>query len=240
MQEKDWVYPVVAVGTRIPVDVLKVAPVVEKVVDKEKGQVEKAKNRSKILFNLFEREKMIKRLLITIALIALMAIQVQGAGFIITGLTEQAIPGGSDRNDSAVTLRLGYFLGVDDEGGGLEPFIGTCFYPSDDYPQVIALVLCVAAVPYGTDLANVYVRPLDTRDGIYKGIGVPRNDFTDKYGGLSERTLILGNLHIIPQLMNEVDLLKKRVKALEGSVAAMKKAAEPIEPVAVDPNEAKE
>ena len=82
---------------------------------------------------------MIKRILIAIALIALMAIQVQGAGFTITGLTEQAIPGGSDRNDNAVTLRLGYFLGVNDEGGGLEPFIGTCFYPKDDYPQVIAL-----------------------------------------------------------------------------------------------------
>ena len=127
VQEKDWVYPVVAVGTRIPVDVLKVAPVVEKVVDKEKGQVEKAKNRSKILFNLFEREKMIKRLLITIALIALMAIQVQGAGFIITGLTEQAIPGGSDRNDSAVTLRLDISLALMTKAVGLNHLLELVF-----------------------------------------------------------------------------------------------------------------
>lgn len=100
---------------------------------------------------------------------------------------------------------------------------------------VVILFMCFAAVPYGTDLACVYVRPLDMRDGIYKGIGIPRKDFTDKYGGLSERTLIMGNLQIIPQIMKELDGLKKQVKSLEEQVAALKKPDEPK-----DPNEVKE
>ena len=104
----------------------------------------------------------------------------------------------------------------------------------------ILMMLCVAAVPYGTDLANVYVRPLDMRDEIYKGLGIPRTDFTDKFGGLSERTLILGNLQIIPQLINDNDELKKKVAALEIQVAALKKPDMPKEAVVVDPNGAKE
>jgi hypothetical protein len=99
----------------------------------------------------------------------------------------------------------------------------------------IALLMCMAAVPYGTDLACVYVRPLDMRDGIYKGVGIPGNDFTDKFGGLSERTLIIGNLQIIPQLISDVDGLKKQVKSLEAQIAKLTKpAGEPK-----DPNEAK-
>ena len=102
---------------------------------------------------------------------------------------------------------------------------------------VIALLLCLAAVPYGTDLACVYVRPLDMRDGIYKGIGIPRKDFTDKYGGLSERTLIIGNLQVIPQVLNELDGLKTmakkqddRIKSLEAQLSALTKPDEPTDP----------
>lgn len=111
----------------------------------------------------------------------------------------------------------------------------------------IALMLCLAAVPYGTDLACVYVRPLDLRDGIYKGIGIPRNDFTDKYGGLSERTLIIGNLQIIPQLMNELDVLKKqavldkkKITELEADIKKLKQLHfEDFVKTQQDPNEVK-
>ena len=104
----------------------------------------------------------------------------------------------------------------------------------------ILMMLCVAAVPYGTDLANVYVRPLDMRDEIYKGLGIPRADFTEKFGGLSERTLIIGNLQIIPQLINDLDGLNKKVVSLETQMAALTKPDTPKEDVAVDPNEVKQ
>lgn len=95
-------------------------------------------------------------------------------------------------------------------------------------------ILSFAAVPYGTDLANVYVRPLDGRDKIYEGIGIPPKQWTDIYGGLSERTLIMGNLSMLPKLINDVDSLKKKVNSLEKQVAELKKKTEPK-----DPNEAK-
>ena len=107
---------------------------------------------------------------------------------------------------------------------------------------VLVPLYCIAAVPYGTDLANVYVRPLDGRDTIYDGVGIPPKSWTDQYGGLSERTLIIGNLRQFPIMMNDVDGLKKlavaqeeTIKLLTAQIAALLR---PVE--AEDPNEAKE
>jgi hypothetical protein len=90
-------------------------------------------------------------------------------------------------------------------------------------PVLIVLIigfgflLCLAAVPYGADLACIYVRPLDLRDDIYKGLGVPQREWADKYGGLSERTLVIGNLQIIPQMARDIEQLKKEVAALKAA-----------------------
>lgn len=99
----------------------------------------------------------------------------------------------------------------------------------------IALMLCLAAVPYGTELANVYVRPLDGRDSIYKDIGVPPKEWSDRYGGLSERTLIMGNLQVIPRMMAAQRQYEERIKRLEGQIAVLNKLILPNE--AGDPNE---
>lgn len=102
------------------------------------------------------------------------------------------------------------------------------------------VIFLVGAVPYGTELACVYVRPLDTRDGIYNGIGIPKPDFTDKFGGLSERTVIFGNLQIIPSMMNDLDILKKQTKANEAKIKSLEKQVAALtkqEEQAADPNE---
>ena len=75
---------------------------------------------------------MIKRILITIALVCLMTMPVQAAGFTIWGLTEQA------NLETTVTGRIGYMLGVGDNGG-LEPFIGSVWRVNDSEPQVIVV-----------------------------------------------------------------------------------------------------
>lgn len=97
----------------------------------------------------------------------------------------------------------------------------------------------MAAVPYGTDFANVYVRPLDGRDTIYDGVGIPPKSWTDQYGGLSERSLIIGNLRQIPIMMNDVDGLKKLAKAQEETIKLLTtQIASLLRPVeAEDPND---
>jgi len=68
---------------------------------------------------------MIKRTLITIALVCFMVLPVFAAGPTVTVLTEQL----TGINSPAINLRLGFFLGFD---SGLEPFIGTEFRPEWD------------------------------------------------------------------------------------------------------------
>jgi len=69
---------------------------------------------------------MIKRMLIAIALVCLMAIPVQAAGPTVSIMTEQIA--NVDKGNS-LTVELGYFLGID---SGLEPYIGTQWWPQWD------------------------------------------------------------------------------------------------------------
>ena len=71
---------------------------------------------------------MIKRILITIALACLMTTLVQGAGLTVSFMTEQAV---SDKGNS-LGVELGYFLGIDNNGPGLEPFVGVQWWPRWD------------------------------------------------------------------------------------------------------------
>lgn len=103
--------------------------------------------------------------------------------------------------------------------------------PNNIIVLVIALVIvaaCLAAVPYDANLANVYVRLLDGRDKIYEDIGIPPKAWTDKFGGISERTIIFGNLRQIPVTMRDIDGLKKQVTSLENQVAALAKHHETV------------
>lgn len=86
---------------------------------------------------------------------------------------------------------------------------------------VIAVICAMGAIPYGADLACVYVRDLDTRDEIDKGIAFPPNDWAQKFGGLSERVLVMGNLTAIPQLHSDNEALKKQLAAQERRLAMM-------------------
>jgi len=91
---------------------------------------------------------MIKRILIAIALIALMAIQVQAAGLTIWGLTEQI---SSVNGDNSLTGRIGYDMSLSDNGG-LELFAGSIWRPREtqDFPQVVVL----GAVQHMPDLID--------------------------------------------------------------------------------------
>lgn len=73
---------------------------------------------------------MIKRILITIALVCLMTMPVQAAGLTVWGLTDGA--------SQEYNGRFGYMLGSE-EFGGLEPFIGTSVFPNDPTPSTLKL-----------------------------------------------------------------------------------------------------
>lgn len=89
---------------------------------------------------------MIKRTLITIALVCLIAMPVQGAGVTLWGLTEQV---SSVNDDNAITGRIGYDLSLSDQGG-LEIFAGSIWRPKESAPQVIV----VGAVQHMPDLID--------------------------------------------------------------------------------------
>ena len=78
---------------------------------------------------------MIKRILLTIALVCLlMTVQVQAAGITLWGVTDQVI----DADESASTAgRLGYYFG--DDKGGLEIFGGATWHPESKGPQVLSI-----------------------------------------------------------------------------------------------------
>lgn len=95
--------------------------------------------------------------------------------------------------------------------------------------MISGILFYLAAIPYGADLANVYVRPLDSRDSIYDGVGTPPQDWVMKHGGLSERTMIFGNLRQIPFLMRDIDNLKKQVKDLRTNLQKKEQPKDPNE-----------
>lgn len=88
-----------------------------------------------------------KRLILTIIAVLCLTVSVQAAGLTIWGLTEQLT---TVEADNSLTGRVGYFLGIG-ENGGLEPFIGSVWRPRiDDVPQVITL----GAVQHLSDLVD--------------------------------------------------------------------------------------
>jgi len=57
----------------------------------------------------------------------------------------------AETNDDALSFRVGYMLGIDSKGSGLEPFIGSVWRPkTDDIPQVLVL----GAVQHLPDLVD--------------------------------------------------------------------------------------
>jgi hypothetical protein len=68
-------------------------------------------------------------------------------GFTVWGLTEQTA---SVDKDNSISGRLGYFLGLEDGNGGLEPFVGSVWRPRDSEPQVLTL----GAVQHLPDLVD--------------------------------------------------------------------------------------
>jgi len=84
---------------------------------------------------------MIKKTLIAIALVCLMTIRVHAAGPTVSFVTEQLT---SVDKGNSLGVEVGYFLGIDD-GAGLEPYIGTDWWPRWDEegdmnpPSVIVL-----------------------------------------------------------------------------------------------------
>ena len=104
---------------------------------------------------------------------------------------------------------------------------------------MIILDVCIAAVPYADNLANIYIRPLDGRDTIYENVGIPPKAWADKYGGLSERTLIIGNLQTIPGMLREIDALKKKNAELTKNVTYLMQRIGG-KPAVSNPNKVKE
>ena len=89
--------------------------------------------------------------------------------------------------------------------------------------------LCLAALPYGADLACVYVRQMDTRDPVYNRVIMPSKEFVTQYGGLTERNVIFFNLSAMPEIVSELNKLRADVDAL-------KKLSAPIDPNVVVPD----
>ena len=96
----------------------------------------------------------------------------------------------------------------------------------------IVLMLCVAAVPYGAEFANVYVRQMDTRDTIYSRVIMPNAEFIKQHGGLTERNVIWFNLSGIPEIITELQALRKEVDDLK----AYHNPPVPLSPIEADPN----
>lgn len=89
---------------------------------------------------------MLRRILILIALICLMATSVQAKGLTVWGLTEQVT---SVNSDNAITGRAGWMFGEGDNGG-LELFVGSIWRVRDSEPQVIV----VGAIQHLPDLID--------------------------------------------------------------------------------------
>jgi len=68
--------------------------------------------------------------------------------------------------------------------------------------------LCLAALPYGADLASVYVRQMDTRDPIYNRVIMPSKEFVTQFGGLTERNVTFFNLSAMPEIIAELNKLR--------------------------------
>jgi len=88
-----------------------------------------------------------KTILTMVTVMLMLCSSAHAAGLTVWGLTEQAT---SVNNDNSITGRLGYFLGIDDNGPGLEPFIGSVWRPKDEAPQVIT----VGAVQHLRDIID--------------------------------------------------------------------------------------
>ena len=79
---------------------------------------------------------MIKRLLISILLVCLLPLLVQGAGITLWSMADQVV----DIDESvSVAGRLGYYFGGSD--GGLEIAVGSTWHLKDKYPQVMSLLV---------------------------------------------------------------------------------------------------
>ena len=89
-----------------------------------------------------------KKLLLTIILVLALCGISNATGLTLWGLTEQI---SSQTGDDALTGRVGYMLGIDSKGSGLEPFIGSIWrVKTDDIPQV----LTIGAVQHMPDLVD--------------------------------------------------------------------------------------
>ena len=77
-----------------------------------------------------------KLLLILIALVCLMTVQVQAAGFTLWSVADQIVD--VDEGES-IAGRFGYYFGSDE--GGLEIAVGSTWHFADKKPQVMSLIV---------------------------------------------------------------------------------------------------
>ena len=96
-------------------------------------------------------------------------------------------------------------------------------------------MLCIAAVPYGAELACVYVRQMDLRDTLYQGVIMPPAEWSRQYGGLTERNVVFFNFKGFAELVGKYDQMQKEFNELKKQIAPADPNTTPDKPIE-DPN----